>query len=163
MAIIQLPKAIGDIQEAQLMAEDYYTMRITQEPTIEPNRELKNKEEGKPCDESKCGHNLILKLRVEHEDPMLNGRFFTKYLPLPKEGDESNIIPSTGQSVLDSKLETLRKYYEAFSGQLADDNMDQLSFEAGQRAALYVSTGSNFRTGEAESQLDFNKEPKPIL
>lgn len=163
MAIIQLPKQVGDIQEAQLLKEDYYTMRIVDEPEIKPNAQLRAKEEGKPYSEEKCGHNLVLKLRIEHEDPMIHGRMFTKWLPLPGENDADRIVPSTGQSVLDSKLETLRKYAEAFSGQVIDESSDQLSFETGQRAALFVSTGENFQSGEPESQLDFNKEPRPVL
>lgn len=163
MAIIQLPKAVGDIQEARLLDEDYYTMRIVEEPEVKPNANLRNKEEGKNYDEEKCGYNLVLKLRIEHEDPMINGRFFTKWLSLPGDNDAGKIIPSTGQSVLDSKLENLKKYAEAFSGQVVAEDADSLSFEVGQRAALFVSTGANFQTGEPESQLDFNKEPRPVL
>lgn len=163
MTIINLPKAIGDIQEAQLLPEDYYVMKITQEPTIEPNAEMKKQEAGESFNEDKAGHNLVLRLRVEHDDPMINGRQFTKWLSLPKEGDESRVIESTGQTIQDFKLEQLSKWYEALSGQVADPSMESLSFEVGQRCAVHVETGEDFRTHEAVSQINFNKDPKPVL
>ena len=163
MAIIQLPKAVGEIQEATLMSEDYYTFRIVDEPEILPNANLRAQEAGEPYNAEKAGHNLVLNVRVEHEDPMVNGRMFTKYLPMPKDGDENRIVPTTGQTMLDWKLEKLKQHSEAFAGRVIADDEDSLSFEVGSRAALYISTGSNFKTGEPESQLDFNKEPRPVL
>ena len=104
MGEFTLTKSVSDVQEAPLLREDWYVMRIVEEPTMESNGALKEYMKGRGLSEpktasqedvtrflamameddkaaEKIGLNLVLKLRVQSDDPASNGRLFRKYLP----------------------------------------------------------------------------------
>jgi hypothetical protein len=162
MTVLNLPKTLGEVQEARLLDEDWYLMRVVEEPKIEPNAHNRAQMKGEQYDPEKVGHNFILKLKIESEEPMINGRAFTKYLSLPNEHDDSRSHALTGQSMTDWKLEQIKKYAEAFSGNLLDDSTDEIVINEGDRAYIYVSTAPDNRTGDDRNELDMNKDPKPV-
>jgi hypothetical protein len=162
MTVLNLPKTFGEVQEASLLNEDWYLMRVVEEPKVEPNAQNRAQAKGEPHDPEKVGHNFVIKLKIEADDPMINGRPFTKYLSLPNDHDSSRFHPLTGQDMVDWKLEQIRKWGEAFAGQPIADDSAEISVAEGDRAYIFVSTAPDFRSGEDRNELDMNKDPKPV-
>lgn len=151
-----LPKDLDKIQEPEVLPEDYYKFRIVEEPTVEPNKRMK---EG-GADAPGAGNNLILNLRVVSETPEHNGRPFKKWLSLPTEADKTDIT-AMGQTKEDFKMSMLAKIQQGFSGVSAEGN--ELTFEAGQEAYCYVTQGLDQSGTRMINELDFlNSEVKPV-
>jgi hypothetical protein len=149
-------KSANDIQGAVLLEEGFYLMRIVSEPEILPNRKKKDG----MSEEDGAGDNLVLKLRIQSDDPVENGRAFTKYLPMPKESDANDYDRFTGQPALDKKMERIVAWVEAFGGTVDEDEFDLAS---GAEAYVWVCQ----RAGQGEgagliNDLDFESLPKPV-
>ena len=152
--IIDLPKNIEDIVEPEALEEDYYLLRIVEEPTIEANKKLKEGGEEAPG----AGYNLILSMRVQSDDPLVHGRQFKKWLGMPSEADKTDILPS-GMTREDSKISMLSRISSAFSGE--QQTGQSITLSAGMEAWCYVSkvldqTGQRF-----VNELDFMQPLKP--
>lgn len=174
-SVLTLPKNMDDIQEATLLDEDWYVMRISKDPTIKPNSVLRNfmKEnnienpneglavalEGNYVDEAdrRPGLNWVIALRVVHDDPMINGRSFIKYLGIPNSSDKAR-TSTLGQTIEDEKMEKIRKTLEAFHGDTPHGNEAEL--EAGMTAQYYVIQEPSFRDENTlANALDINTDP----
>jgi len=146
MTIIRLPKNIDEIQEPEALPEDYYKVRIIEEPEV-----VKNKK--------KTGNNLILSLRTISENPSYNGRPFRKWISLPT-AEDANSFTSMGQSKEDFKMGMLKKISEGFSGLSADGN--EISLQAGMEAWVYITQGLDQSGTRLTNDLDFMSEIKPV-
>jgi len=153
MPTFELTKRVDEIQEPELLPEDWYLLRITREPRKEPN---KAKREGGP-DAEGAGDNLVLDMRVQHEDPAKNGRPFTKYLRWPQEGDDEEFIG--GQTKEDFLTQQIAQVASAFVGY--DVEADQVEFEAGMEAQFYIVQGVDNRDGVTpRNEISMNIPPK---
>ncbi len=137
MSIFNLTKKASDVEEGINVPEDWYTLEILEEPTKVPNKKAAaglTPEEG-------AGENIILNLRLNHEDPRYDGRRFRVWLPYPNEYDIT-AYGVGGQTKEDSKLELIIEVYAAFQG--VDPSQvegDEVDFSLGDRADFYVTQG----------------------
>jgi hypothetical protein len=140
MATFVMPKSVDDVQEGELLPEDWYVCRISKEPTLEKNKALVALEKGEiqPGDPKaeKVGHNIVIQVRTVSDIPEHNGRMFTIWLPTPSDGDD-NRYDGRGQTYLDSKLARIGEFASAFAGGASVEGSD-VDFYEGQMAQLYV-------------------------
>jgi len=155
MTVITLPKNIEDIQEPEALPEDYYRMRIVEEPLVDSNKKKKEGGSSAPG----AGDNLILSLRVISEDPEYNGRPFKKWLGLPSEADRTDIMQS-GQTREDQKIAMLARVEEGFSGSRPEGN--EINLRAGMEAWCYITHGLDQSGTRFVNDLDFMQEIKPV-
>lgn len=150
----KFPKSVNDIQGATVLVSGYYRARLVAEPVIADN---KKKRDGlSPADGA--GQNLVLKFRIISDDPSENGRAFTKWLPMPREGiDENEVDPFTGQCLLDKKMESIVTWVQAFGGTIEEDSFD---LRAGGEAAIPIIVED--RDGVSVNSIDMNAEPKAL-
>ncbi len=144
MPVFDVGKDVGDIQEGELLPEDWYTMEITS-VSQEPNKALK---EGGQTAEG-AGFNIEIEMKTLHENEMLAGRPYKVWLALPREGDAENRT-KRGNTIEDFKIGQIRDYFEAFAKRsMAGSTVD---FATGMQASMYivVSIGQ-------ESKLPFNE------
>ena len=158
MTILDLTKSIDEVQEVEALIEDYYLMRISGEPTIEPN---KKKKDGVSAEEG-GGDNYIIRMVVQSDRPEYHGRMFTIWLEIPNAADADRIM-GNGQSQEDRKIEKVRKVAEAFNGGPLESGTKAFDFQAGMEAMFYVDrvpAGVGFEN----PLLDFdNHPPQPAM
>ena len=178
MTVITLPKNFDDIETPTLLEDDYYQMRLVKAPEVLPNAVLKAfaKERGikdfqaalasalaedYTSDEGKYpGFNLVLSLRTVHDDPMINGRAFKRYLSLPNDGDRKRVI-GTGQTSEDFKMSQLMAELSAFLGGPPSGN--EVELEPGMMAEYYVTTQASLRDpNRLENTIDMNSVPQAV-
>ena len=155
MTIISLPKNMEDIVEPEALSEDYYKMRIVEEPVIEANKKKKVGGDSAPG----AGDNLILSLRVISDDPEQQGRTFKKWMGLVTPADKDNYT-SLGQSMEDFKISMLGKVQTGFSGVPAEGN--EIDLQAGMEAWVYVTRGLDDAGQRFVNDLDFMQDIKPV-
>jgi len=83
MAEFEFLKDMGDIEEPILLSEDWYTVKVVDQPKVEKNaaaRDGKSYEDG-------AGMNLEIPVRVISDIPEESGRSFRLYIPFPVEED----------------------------------------------------------------------------
>ncbi len=111
-------KPIDDIEDPVLLPEDWYTFRVSKDPTIEDNKKAKDGLSG----EEGAGKNLVVKLTTVSDDPEFNGRMLTIWLPYPSEHDESQ-YDGIGQKKSDAKMQRIIGFVEAFGGRVGVDDL----------------------------------------
>ena len=158
MAEFGLPKSIDDIQErGALLEPEWYRVRLIKEPKLVPN---KVKKAGGPKDQAR--DNLVLGLRVLSEDPSINGRPFTKYLPMPNDNDFEVMDEFLGIPKGDRMLGTALKWSIAFGNDCSDG---KLHFDAGQEAYIYIIQEYDNRVespteDDLRNSIDMNALPR---
>ena len=130
MPTFELTKDASDIQEAVLLPEDWYPFEVTEDPTMEANKVLK--EMG--SDDPKAGYNMVVKLACLDDTPEFNRRSFTVWLPFPNEGDKGRYTP-IGQTMEDSKIERIIELVTAFGGEVEGASFN---LSKGMKGRLYV-------------------------
>ena len=137
MALFTLDKEFNEIDEVQVMPDDYYDMLIVSEPKLEKNKAAKA---GKSPEEG-GGINLILNLRVVNDLDEFNGRKFWVYLRYPSKPDFKLKDARTGRTMYDEKMVKLGIWHAAFNdGEFPEGN--QLNFEANMVAKVPVETNA---------------------
>jgi hypothetical protein len=160
MAEFEIGKNLDEIQEkGTLLEPEWYKVRLVKEPKSEPN---KVKKAGGPKEKQR--NNLVLTLRVVSEDPKINGRPFTKWLPLPNEFDFNEFDQFTGVPKGDRMLSTALKWSIAFGNDCSDG---KLHFEAGQEAYVYIVQEYDNRKEEPteddlRNSIDMNAIPRSV-
>lgn len=153
MATFNMGKDAGDIQEPELLPEDWYPFEITEEPAVAPNRAMKDG----GADADKAGYNIVVHVACLDETPEFLGRPFTVWLLVPTEKDkvERNRM---GQTKEDAKIQRNTQFTEAFGGEVDGEN---ISLEKGLRGMLYViqQVGQDGQT--LENSISFFTEAKP--
>ena len=137
MAVFSVGKDFSEVQEAQLMPEDWYLMEISVEPTQEPNEAMRNL----GPDAEKAGFSIMVKMKSLAEEAEFAGRPFTIWLSLPNATDEGLFV--NGQPKVDWKLEKIAQVTAAFAG--VEDwktlQGDEVELGVGMRARFYVTQG----------------------
>ena len=108
--------------------------------------------------------NLVLSLRVVSEDPSVNGRPFTKYLPLPNSNDFEIMDEFIGIPKGDRMLGTALKWSVAFGNDCSDG---KLHFDSGQEAFVYVIQEYDNRVespteDDLRNSIDMNALPRTV-
>lgn len=145
MSELEFGKDIDDIEAPVLLSEGWKTMRLTEDPKTEPNAAFKDDPNGE-----KAGHNWVVRLVTEDEDPAAAGRRFTLWLGLPKPKDMTTYT-SDGQKVYDAKMERIVSFVEAFGGKAGGRNV---SLNKGAVGMCYVLQQINKQSGEVENVID---------
>jgi len=163
MATFKFNKPVGDIEQPQLLPDDWYVVRLVKEPKAMPNSKKKNglsEAEG-------AGDNIVLNLRVQNDNPKWHGRPFTKWLGIPSEADEGTTNEWTGMKKSDEKLERIAQWAAAFAGKeitsLAKNK--NLEFNSGSECLVYITQEVDGREGhedEITNSIDFNSVPRPL-
>ena len=146
MAQFTLPKNTSDITEPVLLPEDWHILRIVKEPILKENN-------------AKTGHNIVLQLRVQSDDPTFNGRPFTMWLPMPKAEDATNIMQS-GMTIEDWKIQQITKIVEAFTGTPVEGN--EFEMEVGQEAQFFIKTAPSQDGQRLVNEIDRYQDPLPV-
>lgn len=154
MPTFELPKNIDEIQEPELMPEDWYPFEISEDPTQEPNNAMK---EGGPSAE-KAGFNIVVKVRCIEPTPEYQGRPFTVWLPLPTEADASNYTP-IGQTMEDSKMGRIAEFVVGFGGATEGSSV---ALSKGLRGQLYVTQGLDQSGQNVRNQIDSFAGARPF-
>lgn len=160
MAEFGLPKNIDEIQEkGALLEPEWYRIRLVKEVKLEPN---KIKKSGGP--QEKQRDNLVLTLRVVSSDPSVNGRPFTKWLPMPNKFDFEAMDEYTGVPKGDRMLSTALKWSTAFGNDCSDG---KLHFESGQECFVYVIQEYDNRVespteDDLRNAIDINALPRSV-
>jgi len=155
MATFNLGKDVDDIQEPELMPEDWYPFEIAEEPEQAPNNAMK---EGGP-EAEKAGFNIVIQLRCDDDTPEYKGRPFWLYLPLPTEGDSSRYTP-IGMTMEDSKMQRIKEFAEAFSNSKIEGS--EFSLSKGMKGMLYVTQGLDQSGQNLRNQIDAFAGARPI-
>ena len=129
MPTFTFSKPIDDIEEPQLLEEDWYLAEISATPTLEKNKKM----EDDPNQEG-AGYNLVVKVKLI-EGEALNRRF-NLYLPWPSVADE-DAYDGVGMKVSDAKMQRIANFTTKFGG-IADGT--DVVLEEGMRGYLYVLT-----------------------
>ena len=128
-ATLTFNKNVDDIEQPELMPEDWYVMELRDAPEVKPNKAMQNDPESE-----KAGKNWVVPLVVATGDEEFDGRWFTLFLPLPKPGDDKKRTPM-GQTVEDQAMERIGQFVEAFGGNIQGDTV---SVKKGMRGQCYV-------------------------
>lgn len=163
MATFNVGVAKNDIQEPELLPEDWYTVELYKDPTEEKNKAWKDAGEtlgfeAALASNPKAGKNIVLRLKVISENPQHNGRQFTKWLSLPSSADEGAFM-NNGQPKADWKAEQIYKWIEAFGGSTEGA---EASLALGAKALVYVVVGKD-QTGEKDAnEISMNVAPRSL-
>jgi len=151
MPVFDTGKDLDDIQEPELLPEEWYSMEIIDEPERAMNKKMK---EG-GADAEGAGYNIVLKLEVIYPDaPQYNGRKFTLWLSMPVEGDEDRFT-AAGQTIEDFKLDQIKKVAQGFAGK--EISGSEVEFNKGMKADFYVKqgiAGGGARKGQPQNEID---------
>ena len=179
MATFTSAKKLNEIQEVELLPEDWYLVRIVKEPRTVPNN---HKKAGKPVEDG-GGMNWQISLRVQHEKPEWHGRPLMISLPLPSADvysedhdepeevgriiEECMINTVSGRTIYDEKLERIGRWAAAFAGYDYNEMGDEVNLELsqGQEAMIYVGQGPSFRDPDKiVNEIDiFNSVPMKVV
>jgi len=181
----QAPKTLNEIQEAQLLPEDWYELRIAKEPPIRANKVLRDyakanglkmndveamqealaqaNEENFRNDMGKYPSlNIMLPLRVVAPgDPLIDGRAFQVYLPLPHSRDNERSTP-LGQLEIDSKMERIAAHMSAFWGDEYNPASAEIEFQPGQSAYFYIESAYDDYFKQNRNNISMNEPPRPV-
>jgi hypothetical protein len=161
MTEFEFGKGADDIQQPELLPEDWYLLRIVKPPKLMPNAKKKNN----MSEEDGARDNIVINLRVVHENPAWSGRPLTKWLPVPNSTDDTRFDEFTGMKLDDKLLDTVFKWDAAFNGG-AQAEEGKANFEPGSEAFVYVVQQFDGREGREEelvNSIDMNSFPKAEL
>jgi len=155
MATFDLGMDVDDVQEAQLLPEDWYNCEVVTDPEQQPNKAMKG---GGP-DADKAGFNIVLRLRVVDSLPEYNGRQFTMWLPLPNDSDDG--VFAGGQPARDSKVARIAGVASALSGESVKGS--EATIVEGMRARFLITQKIDNRDGQTlRNELAPFTPPRPI-
>lgn len=133
MAVFEQGKNVTDIQEGELLPEDWTIMEILDEPKRMENKVMK----AAGADADKAGYNIVLRLGVHMPDlPEFHHREFTIWLSEPAVGDDSRYNPRDGMSIEDTKIKRNAEISSAFCNEKITGSA--IYFEKGQQAMFYI-------------------------
>lgn len=148
---LKFRKKVDEVEEAVLMPEDYYVMRVILTPKLAPN-----KAKAKDKEDPKAGDNWEIDVAVISDVPEFNGRKFRLFMAYPSTKDE-NEYTSRGQCAYDAKMENIIKVVQAFEGFAEGDTV---TLPVGATARLPVVQKPNRQTGVMENQVNIFGELK---
>ncbi len=158
MSTFGLTKKASDVEEGINVPEDWYNLEILEEP-----EKVQNKKATQGLSEADgAGENIVLNLRLNHEDPRYDGRRFRVWLPYPNETDKTTYGVG-GQTKEDSKLELIIAVYAAFAGlDPTSVEGDEVEFSLGDKAEFYVTQGLDQQGVKVVNEVSvFKNLPRP--
>lgn len=163
MATFEIGIGKEDIQEAQLMPEDWYLWELTRDPYEGKNAAWKEVGENLSFDDAyalneKAGKNIILNGKIISDVPEFNGRTFTKWLSLPNKFDEG-LWMNNGQPKGDWKAEQIYLWLEALQGEAEGT---KVNFVKGQKCYVYIEQGPDQSGENTINQIGMNNAPRPV-
>ena len=155
---VNLGKSIDDLTKKEPLEEGYYVARITKVTEKAPNKAMR---EGGESAEG-AGYNTILDLKLEDEDPLINGRYFRKYLVLPRESDKE--MPGFQyQTMFEQRIADYLEVLAAFEGcEMNELDPENAEFRVGTKARIYIQTGVDFRSQEPVDEIAMNMPILPL-
>jgi len=164
MATFKVGIGKEDIQEPQLMPEDWYTWELVRDAYEDKNSAWKEAEGQSQLSidqayeiNPKASKNIVLNGRIISDVPEYDGRNFTKWLSLPNKFDEGQWM-NNGQPRPDWKAENIYKWAEALQSEIEGDS---ITFVKGQKCMVYIEQGAD-RDGNIVNQIGMYADPKPI-
>jgi len=148
MATFEFAKDAADIEEPELIDQDWYVCVITKVPEIKPNAK---KKDGASYEDG-AGDNLVFSLRIISDDEIANGRAFTMWIPYPS-AEDMETRDGRGQLKYDAKMARLIEIAEKGAGCSADG--DTIDILPNARIGLYVNQSVNNRNNEIENSIDW--------
>jgi hypothetical protein len=132
---------------------------LIKEPKLEPNKVKKNR-----GPKEKQRDNIVLRLRVVSSDPSINGRPFTKWLPMPNNYDFEEMDETLGVPRGDRMLGSARQWSTAFGNDCSDG---KLHFEQGQECFVYIIQEYDNRVespteDDLRNAIDMNALPRNV-
>lgn len=152
MARFSMGKSVDDVQEPVLLPEDWYTMIITKEPEMAPNKKMRDG----GADAEGAGHNIVLEMQVISDVSEFSGRQFRYWLSLPTSAD-SEKFTQDGRTIEDFKVAKIVEVVSAFGGMV--DGAD-IELENGMQAQFYVLQEASERG--PRNSIDINTAPRPV-
>jgi len=151
-----LPKAMDDVAEPEPLPEDWYELRIIEEPEVAPNRAMQDRG---PADQD-ARMNIVLSCEVVNApDESFNGRPFRIYLSMPNSNDAERRT-KLGQTYEDLFISRIKAHHEAFGGGEATGS--KANFEKGQSAMFYIIQELGQDGITIRNNVDINSKPRPI-
>jgi hypothetical protein len=161
MTTFNFGKGADDIQQAELLPDDWYRLRIVKPPMLVPNK----KKKANMSEEDGARDNIVINFRVTHDNPAWSGRPFTKWLPVPNETDSERFDDFTGMKMDEKLLDVVYKWAAAFNEGKGFEEK-QVDFEPGSEALVYIITQLDNREGHENDDptngIDMNGIPKVI-
>jgi len=158
MPTFDLPKAIDDIQEIEPLDEDWYKLRVSEEPMLEPNKKAKK---GLSIEEG-AGNNLVVKLRSSTDDENTTGRPFTIWMSWPTKADKEKVT-KMGQTYEDFKLDQICAVAAALMGvPKAELSGDEITIDPGMEAYFYVEKVAREDGEGFFNSINTNMTPKIV-
>lgn len=163
MPTFDVGKPIKDIEEkGELLPDDWYRCRIVKQPLLKPNA----KKRQKLTEEEGARDNIVVNLRVIHENPKWSGRPFIKYLPVGNAYDftEERIDEFSGTTWGDRFAAAIAHWSQAFGGTLKGS---KASLDTGAEAMVYITQEYDNRAEEPgeddlRNVISMNHVPTPI-
>jgi hypothetical protein len=123
VGVLSFAKDVDDIEKPVLLPADYYLFRVHEKPTVQDNAAQKALKKGEePQSGKEPGQNWVVPLRSISEEPELNGRMFTAYLPLPT-AEDTHAYDARGQKKYDAKMDRIVKFVLGFGGTAQGQNV----------------------------------------
>jgi len=154
MPSFDLPKSIDDVQEPEPLEEDFYVCRVVEDPELKPSKKMQNNP-----DAEDARYNLVVKLRVQSDEPKENGRPLTLYLPWPNANDKTKLT-ALGQTFEDMFVARIADTAEALMGYKVEGTHVEVS--AGQEAWFYVEKVERQDGAGFMNQLSMNMKPRKL-
>ena len=155
MSTFNLPKDVGDIQEPELMPEDWYPFVVSTEPKEDKNNVAKEQGEDAPG----AGTNIVINLSCLSEDPRFAGRPFTMWLPLPNPSDEGKYTRA-GQKMEDWKMARIVEVASGLAGTTVGGS--DVDMSEGMTAEFYINQGLDRAGKTIVNNLDLFAGVRPI-
>ena len=147
MAEFEFLKDMDDIEEPVLLSEDWYTVRVVDQPELKKNAAARD---GKAYEDG-AGMNLEIPVRVVSEIPEENGRRFRLYIPYPVEEDLQH-YDARGQLKYDAKLERLKNFCESFTKCHIEGN--KISIAVGAEGKIYITQSMDQQGTQMTNSFD---------
>jgi len=145
-------KTVDDIEEPELMEEDWYKARVVTDPVIEDNKAAKA---GLPPEDG-AGKNYIVKFKLEHKEPKINGRRFTAWLPYPVPEDEDK-YDGMGNKVYDKKMGRIMALADCAQGSVLDGKTATVMPNS--LVMVYVTRGLDMNGENIINSIDAFRDP----
>jgi len=160
MVTFSFNKKVDEIENPELMPEDWYDFEIFDEPKVLPNKTLKemiseeaSEEEINSAleDDEKAGFNLVITLESESAEDKFCGRKMKLWLPYPSPIDETR-YDGQGNKVYDRKMGRLVEFTEAFQGEVRESD---IYLSPRMKGCCYVIQQKSLNSEEIVNSIDW--------
>jgi hypothetical protein len=148
MTTLSFSKSVDDIEEPELIPEDWYVFRVSEPPSVEENKAMK----AKKSYADGAGKNLVISLRLISDIQEYSGRTFKLYLPYPVEED-LNQYDGRGMLKYDAKLARIAEFAEKATGCNVEGS--EITILPNAQVGLYLTQGLDQAGVNLTNSLDW--------